>query len=442
MRCNYILFIRLCSTVGQTRRVIDHGMGLLVACGSRGSGGRWETYMSHAAEPAHHAYADDAGPRIFISAAEPSADEHAANLIQAFRTAHPEYRFEGVAGPRMVAAGCEPIFDMTRHSAMLLGALGAARQAWRMLALAGERLRMKRFDAAVVVDSPTLHLPLAARAKASGVPVMYFIAPQLWAWGGWRIYKLRHNVEQLACILPFEEEYFRNQGVNARFVGHPLADKLAAQPVDEAEVARLRSNGSPMVALLPGSRRHVVSEVLPGQVEVAAAITRAFPGATFVASVANPQTKPIVHEAAERSRLSMIIHDGPVGEAIRAADLVLVASGTSALEVAFHERPMIVMYNASRVFYHLVARWVIRTTSLSLPNILAGREVVPEFMPYYRSTAPIADVAIRLLDNAAERERMVAELREIVAPLRNTRASQAAAELLERMIARHRAGGH
>lgn len=398
--------------------------------------------MSHAAEPAPHANAIDAGPRIFISAAEPSADEHAANLIRAFRAAHPEYRFEGVAGPRMAAAGCESIFDMTRHSAMLLGALGAVRQAQRMLSLAGECLRMRSFDAAVVVDSPTLHLPLAARAKAAGVPVMYFIAPQLWAWGGWRIYKLRHNVEQLACILPFEEAYFRNQGVNAQFVGHPLADKLATQPVDEAQVARLRSDGSPVVALLPGSRRHVVSEVLPGQVVVASAITRAFPSATFVASVANAQTKPIIHEAAARSQLRMIAHDGPVGEAIRAADLVLVASGTSALEVAFHERPMIVMYNASRVFYHLVARWVIQTDFLSLPNILAGREVVPEFMPYYRSTSPIAETAIRLLDDKTARERMLAELREIVAPLRNTQASQATAALLNRMIVKRRGSGH
>ena len=168
------------------------------------------------------------GPLIFISAAEPSADLHAAALIEATTAMCPSVRFVGVAGPRMVEAGCHAIFDMTRHAAMLLGVIGAVGRASRMMRISDECLRRFPFKAAVVVDSPMLHLPLAGRAQAAGVPVLYYIAPQLWAWGAGRMHKLRNRVEAVAAILPFEEAYFRGQGVPATFVGHPLIERLAA----------------------------------------------------------------------------------------------------------------------------------------------------------------------------------------------------------------------
>ncbi len=376
-------------------------------------------------------------PLVFISAAEPSADIHGAALIRATRAQCPGVRFVGVAGPRMVAEGCERIFDMTRHSAMLLGALKTVGRGLRMLNTADEHLRRYPFDAAVVIDSPTLHLPLAGRAQAAGVPVLYYIAPQMWAWGSYRIYKLRHRVERVAAILPFEEQYFRDQGVDATYVGHPLAERLASQTLDRAVVGDIRAGGSPVVALLPGSRKHVVSEVLPGQLEVAKRISAALPRSAFGVSVANPQVAPII--AAETSKAGVAVKQYPdnFAELIQAADLVLVASGTTALEVAFHQRPMIVMYNASRLFYHLIGRWMIHTPYLCLPNILAQREIVPEFMPYYLSTDPIADRAIELLRDAKARGRMVDELSALVDPMRATQASVTTADMLLRMIAEH-----
>lgn len=375
-----------------------------------------------------------ARPLIFISAAEPSADLHGANLIRAVLEQCPAVRFVGVAGPRMVAAGCDRIFDMSSHSAMLLGALQAVGRAARMIQTCEAYLRRYPFDAAVVIDSPTLHLPLARRAHAVGVPVLYYIAPQMWAWGAYRMYKLRNHVDRVAVILPFEEKFFRDQGVNATFVGHPLQDQWAAQSVDPAGVDEIRSHGRPVVALLPGSRKHVVQEVLRGQVAVSERIREAVPEATFGVSVANSQVAGMIQQQLGRSRAPIRAYPGRHAELLQAADLVLVASGTSTLEVAFHERPMIVMYNASRVGYQLIGRWLIRAGHLSLPNILAGREIVPEFMPYYTSIEPIVEKAIALLKSDEARAEMRAALADIVRPLRETRASERTASLLLDMI--------
>jgi lipid-A-disaccharide synthase len=380
-------------------------------------------------------------PLIFISAAEPSGDLHGAALIEATLTRCPKARFVGVAGPKMVAAGCDRIFDMTPHSAMLLGALKVVGRGISMLNTSDRHLRRYPFDGAVVIDSPTLHLPLAARAQAMGIPVMYYIAPQIWAWGPHRIHKLRNRIDRAAVILPFEEKFFRDQGVNATYVGHPLAERWANRAIDQQLVSSIRSRGTPVVALLPGSRKHVVKEVLRGQLEVAGAIASAVEGVTFGVSVANSQVAPIIDEELTGSSVPVQRYTDSLAELIQAADLVLVASGTTALEVAFHGRPMIVMYNASRLFYQLFARWMIRTPHLSLPNILAGREIVPEFMPYYTSTAPIAERAIALLNSEAARQEMAAQLTEIVKPLRSgdgsgsgLGASERTAEMLLDMV--------
>ena len=370
------------------------------------------------------------GPLIFISAAEPSADLHAAALIEATAALCPSVRFVGVAGPRMVEAGCHAIFDMTRDAAMLLGVVGAAGRAARMMRISDACLRRFPFKAAVVVDSPMLHLPLAGRAQAAGVPVLYYIAPQLWAWGAGRIHKLRNRVEAVAAILPFEEAYFREGGVPATFVGHPLIERLAATPVDPASVSEIRAGAKCLVAILPGSRRHVVEEVLPGQLEVARRVADAIPGVRFAVSVANDQVGGAVAVAVQAAGVSVTSIAGPPGALIAASDLVLVASGTATLEVAYHHRPMIVMYNASKLFYHLVGRWRLRTPHLSLPNILAGREIVPEFMPYYTSTEPIARRAIELLKSPEARASMARDLKSIIDPLAHGEASKQTAKML------------
>jgi lipid-A-disaccharide synthase len=375
-----------------------------------------------------------------MSAAEPSADRHGAVLIEALRSLLPGIHVVGVAGPRMAAAGCACVFDMTSHAGMLLGAVRQAGRAARMLALAGDRLRSEPFDACVVIDSPVLHIPLVHRANAAGVPTLYYIAPQMWAWGRYRVHKLRDRVDKIAAILPFEEEFFRDYGLDATFVGHPLAEQLREEAVNTESVEAIRGTGEPVVALLPGSRSHVIEEVFPGQLEVAAGVAASLPGAGFGVSVANDKAAAIIEREIRRAGLTNRVHSLPGAhrELIEAADLALVASGTTTLEVAFCGKPMVVMYNASRWFYHLVGRWMVQLDHYALPNILAGAEIVPEFMPYYRSTAPITRVALDLLQDQQKRAAMSAALLDVTMPLRDGCASHNTARLLRDLIVAHR----
>ncbi len=375
-------------------------------------------------------------PLIFISAAEPSADRHGAALISAYTKLYPQARFVGAGGQAMRDVGCECIFDMTQHAAMLLGVLGSARQGISLINTCGRHLRLRPFDAAVLIDSPMLHFPLASKAKAAGVPTLYYIAPQLWAWGSYRIYKVRHRVDKLATILPFEEKYFRDQGVNATYVGHPLVESLNAQAknYNAFEIAKFQSTGDPVVALLPGSRKHVVAEVLKGQLEVAEQIASVHSRASFLVSSAGENVEPLIRQAVAKSSVRATVVSGHLGEILEASDLVLVASGTTALEVALHRRPMIVMYNASRLFYHAIGRWFINTPYLSLPNIIADREIVPEFMPYFSSTQPITDRALALLSSKETRYNMIAELDKIAVSLGHKQASTNTAQLLANLV--------
>ncbi len=374
------------------------------------------------------------GPQVFISAAEPSADLHAAALIRATHALLPGTRFAGVAGPLMRQAGCRPIYDMTEHSSMLSGAVGHVHHGVRMLKLSHDMLSRESFDAAVFIDSPVLNLWVANYAKSFSVPVLYYIAPQLWAWGERRrIARVRARVDRIACILPFEEPYFRSYGVQANYVGHPLFKALEAHPVDRVAVGRLRQGGGPILAVMPGSRRHVASENFPGQLRVARDLRREFTGLRTLVSVANPQVRQALVRLSQEADVPVEFHEGQNAELLSAADLALVVSGTVTLEAAYYLTPMIVMYNASRLWYQ-VARMLITTRFFSLPNILADRELVPEFMPYYSSTVPIAERAAELLRDPGARQAMAADLKELVEPFLNADASTTTAKILIDLI--------
>ncbi len=378
----------------------------------------------------------DNHPTIFISAAEQSADEHAAALIRAFKKKHPQARFAGLAGPAMQAEGCDCFHDMTAGSAMAMAAIRRIPEALRLLRRLKQYFSENTFDAAVVVDSPTLNLPIAKLCRAAGIPVMYYIAPQTWAWASWRNGRVRKRVNRLACIWPFEEQWFRDAGIPATYVGHPSFDHLLALKVDEDRVRTLRGETTPVVTLLPGSRQHVVEEVLPGQLEVAKSLKLRFKRARFIAVPANERMRVLIEKVVSEGPRGLSIEILPDSNdraaAIRAADLALVASGTVTLEVAYHATPMIVMYNGNKWMYQLLGRWLIATKYLSIPNILAGRKVVPEFMPYYTSTTPIAAVAAEWLSTPATLARVREELREVVQPIvKGGAAKNAAAELGE-----------
>ena len=376
------------------------------------------------------------GRKIFISAAEPSGDLHGASLIREFRAqSSGDASFFGVAGPRMQAEGCVAMSDMTARASMLAGMAGNVFRAAGILSQTTHEFSHNHYDAAVVIDSPVLNLPIALRAKSRAIPVLYYIAPQLWAWGASRVHKVRARVDKMAVVLPFEEEYFRSVGLDATYVGHPLFDHLANSNPDPERVQTIKSAGHPVVAILPGSRPHVVREVLPGQLEVAKAIRGRYSKAHIVVSAASKGVAEIVRGMiASGGQRGLVVHESPLGELLSAADLSLVASGTATLEVAYYGCPMIVMYNGSRLMYELVGRWLITTKHLSLVNILAKRELVPEFMPYYRDTGPIVRTALEILSTPARLNSMRKDLTELITPMAHTGASARTAQLLREML--------
>jgi len=377
-------------------------------------------------------------PNIFISAAEHSADLHAASLMASIRRRCPGARFVGLTGPRMRQLGCETIQDMTAGSAMLAGAFLKVGQGLAMLSRVDRALASRPLDLAIVVDAPTYHLPIARRCKARGLPVLYYIAPQTWAWAEFRVRKIRRRTDRLAVIFPFEQDYFRSHGIDAVYVGHPLWDALARYEVDRAFVADLRRGHDLTVAILPGSREHVIKEVLPGQLQVASVLRQRFCRLGLMISAADEQARSVIAEILRRTGMDIPIHVARHIDLINAADLVLVASGTATVETAYFHRPMVVMYNTSRIGYHLLGRWLIHTKHFCMVNILAGREVVPEFMPYYRSTEPIAARAVELLSSPERRQTMSQELADVIDPHVKTGASDnAAAEALD-LLDRHR----
>lgn len=378
------------------------------------------------------------GPRrVFISVAEDSADVHAAALVRAAATHLPDCTFYGLTGPRLRALGVPTTFDFASHAAMLAGVVGVIQKARAAVRAVLAEWRRTPPDLVVLMDSPELHLHLAKHAKRMGLPVLYYIAPQTWASRAGRNRRIARDIERLACILPFEEAYFRRHLIWADYVGHPLFETLRNEQADEELVTRLRSSGRPLVAVLPGSRRHVIDAMLPLQLDVVRRMRTAGLQLDVAVSCVAPDRLSQIRKHVYASGFAAEVLVNENASLLTAADLVLVASGTATLHVAHYRKPMVVMYHAGgalRVPYQLLGRFVIRLPHLSLVNILAGARIVPEFMPFIQDTAPIAEVAGQLLQDETWRGTMVRQIEEVVAPLEGTAASATVCGMIRQML--------
>lgn len=374
---------------------------------------------------------------IFVSVCEASADVHAASLVRAAAVHLPSARFHGLTGPRLRTLGVDTVYDFAQHAAMLGGVIGLIGTALHAMRLIEASWRQRRPDVVVLLDSPELHLRIAHCAHQSGLPVLYYIAPQTWASRAGRNRQIACDIDALACILPFEQNYFQTHGVpRAKFVGHPLFETLARQLPDSHRVAALRRTGRPLIALLPGSRRHVIDATLPLQLQTLADMQRhglhPHVSISAVDEARVPQIRAWLHRF--RRPAEVIVADN--ASLLTAADLVLVASGTATLEVAYYRKPMIVMYDAGTIMgggYRWLGRWVVKTPHLSLVNILAGKRVVPEFMPTVPDPALVARVAADLLRNDVWRRLMQTQLDEIVRPLEASEASAGVCRIIAKL---------
>jgi lipid-A-disaccharide synthase len=417
----------------------------------------------------------DSRRRVFISVAEESADVHAAALVRAARERLPGVTFYGLTGPRLRELGVATVYDFASHAAMLGGVFGVLGQASRAIRAVERSWRACRPDLVVLLDSPELHLGtpelglmgLAGRAKRRGIPVLYYIAPQTWAARPWRRRWIFRDIDRLACILPFEEEHFRHWGGTQRFratyVGHPLFETLSQErPLPETvDFLKKRAAGRPILALLPGSRRHVIDALLPRQLEVTRRLRAAgrdvYAAISCVSPARRDQIRTLLQQGATALEQCIPVdvgHGGPTLPAtttdlgidlvvadnaslLAAADVVLVASGTATLHAAYYRKPMIVIYDAGRLMsglYRLLGPLIIRTPHLSLVNVLAGARVVPEFMPSVRDLGALAAVVGQLVTDATWRNLMVRQIDAVVRPLENSAASANVCRLMAEML--------
>ncbi|MBN1941782.1 MAG: lipid-A-disaccharide synthase [Phycisphaerae bacterium] len=341
-------------------------------------------------------------PTIFLSAAEASGDHHAAGLIHALRRRFPDAKFLGAAGPEMSAAGCESILDLTQKASMVAGPLANLRYYHRAVKQLQRAIREIHPDVFVPVDSPALNWHLAKAAKAVGTPVMYYVAPQVWAWARWRIKKVRRLTDHVACILPFEEAYFRQRGVAATYVGHPLFDSLPAQRQagDCPDLIDAWRTGQWRVALLPGSRPGEIKRHAPALANTAEAIRRRWPEAKCTFTAVNARAVEQIRTHAGRDDLDIVA--GQTETVLSEAHFAVAASGTVTLSVAHFGVPMVILHRVGmfeRILFRLLGRRLIHTKHLSLVNILAGRRIVPELMPWYGSEKQLLDAVMLCMDD-------------------------------------------
>jgi lipid-A-disaccharide synthase len=348
--------------------------------------------------------------RIFLSAGEPSGDVHGSNLIRALRRLRPEVEVYGFGGEEMEAAGCRLLYPLCRLSVMwLVRVLANLHKFLGVLSLADRTFRQRRPDAVVLIDYPGLHWWLARSARHHGIPVFYFVPPQIWAWAGWRVHKMRRLVDHVLCTLPFELDWYRQRGVPASYVGHPYFDAVRSRPLDADFLAEQRRRGGRLVALLPGSRNQEVASNLPTLLRTAERVRQAVPEARFLAACYRPEHRRRVLAAVRGSGLPLEAHVGRTPEIIHAAEAAAAVSGSVSLELLHHGTPAVITYRVGSLMYAL-GRRLIQVNSITLVNLLAGRTIFPEYVSTGCSAPELAGHLIRWLNDATAREQVVAEL--------------------------------
>lgn len=372
--------------------------------------------------------------RIGMVAGEASGDLLAAHLIAALKTRRPGLHFYGIGGPKMAAQGFEAVVPMDK-----LGVRGYAEVVRHYREIMGIRRRLaERFLADrpglfIGVDSSDFNLDLERELKEAGIPAVQYVSPSIWAWRGWRLRRIARSVSHILAMFPFEPALYEKAGVPVTYVGHPLADIIPLDPDKGAARAELRLPlRGRIVALLPGSRRSELRYMADLFIKTARRMLQDAPELHFVCPTVSRATRELLEEALRRNEareLPLTLLFGHSHEALAAADVALVASGTATLETALFKTPMVITYRQSPLTWALMKR-MLYLPYIGLPNILAGERLVPEFIQDQATPGALAEALLALLQDGNEQRRQVAKFREIHATLRQNTAEKAAEAVL------------
>lgn len=323
---------------------------------------------------------------IALSAGEASGDLLGAHLIEAIRAKVPHARFIGIAGPKMIAAGCEALFDQEKLA--VRGYVEVIKRLPEILRIRRQwvrELKNIRPDVFIGIDAPDFNLGVAQVLKANHIPTIHYVSPSVWAWKRKRVFKIVQQVNQVLCLFPMEPPLYEEAGGKAVFVGHPLAQQLPMKADKTAARRRLKlADETPVFAILPGSRISEIDYMTPIYLQAVKIILQRYPQAQFILPYPTAATRNRLQHylsQPEFERLPIRLQVSNTALACTAADVVLVSSGTATLEVALCKRPMVISYKISALTYALV-RHKIKVPFVGLPNILLGKSVVPELLQY------------------------------------------------------------
>jgi len=358
--------------------------------------------------------------RIFFSAGESSGDMHGANLIRALRESDPNIECIGYGGQRMADAGMELKYDLASQAIMgfaeVVKHIGFFKALYRNTVTEFE---YQPPDCLVVIDYPGFNMQIMKRAQLLGIPVVWYISPQVWAWKKGRIFVIARNAKKVLVILPFEERIYKHLGVNCTYVGHPLLDQIA-----RTEIQGTYKNDM-VIVLMPGSRAQEIGRHMQTMIDVARGIREKYPDARFVIPCVDEEREAQVKASASGFPIETTI--GNTYELLSAARFCLVASGTATVETTLFKVPMIVMYKTSSLTY-MLARMLVKVAHIGMVNLLAGKRIVPEFVQGEATVQRILPEALDLIADGPRREQMLADLQAVRDTLGGPGASTRAAE--------------
>lgn len=373
---------------------------------------------------------------VGIVANEPSGDMLGAALMREILRQRPETRFEGVGGPLMEAQGCRSLAPMERLTVM-----GLAEVLKHLPELLSIRRRLKRHflaarpDVFIGVDAPDFNLGLETDLKRAGIPTVHYVSPTVWAWRPGRVKTIRAAADRVLSIFPFETAFLEQHGVDAVYVGHPLADRIPLQPDHEAAVQRLGiGTDHPLIALLPGSRKGEVERLAGPFIGAAQRVLRQRPEVRFVAPFINGATRALFAAELQRQApdLPVTLMEGQTRDAMLAAEILLTASGTATLEGLLLKRPMVVAYRLSPFTHVILDRFkLVKTPHIAMANLLAGERIAPEFVQDAATPDVLAGALLRLLDDPHGRRAIQQRYQEIHRQLRRNAAERAAETVLK-----------
>ena len=375
------------------------------------------------------------GPRFALVAGEASGDLLGAGLVAELKKRFPDAGFAGIGGPRMRAEGFEAWHDCGELAVM--GLAEVLRHLPRLLRLRrGLRKRLLDWkpDVFIGIDAPDFNLGLERRLKQAGIRTVHYVSPSVWAWREGRAAKIGRSADRVLCLFPMEPPIYERHGVDARFVGHPLADAFPAEPDRAAARARLGLPAdAPVLAVLPGSRQGEIGRLWPVFIEASKQVAQQVPGLLVAVPAADQACRAAIEHGLDGAQLANVaVFDGQAHDVMVAADVVLLASGTAALEAMLAKRPMVVGYRISPLTYRLVmGLGLMRTSRYSLPNVLANEPIVPELMQRDCTPENLASAVMTWFRDPDARAALLPRYEHIHAKLRGNASAAAAAAVAE-----------